>query len=142
MPKVNWQRVVAGGLAAGLIINLTEFCVNGILLRNRWERILLELNRRLLSSPGQVAVLQSWGFLIGISVIALYAHLIGPYRQGWRTACTAGLCIWLVGYISGAMTCVAMGVLPLALAADALLAGLIEIQAASLAGAALYRPRK
>lgn len=142
VPKINWPRVVAGGLAAGVVVNLAEFIANGILLRDRWEKAMLELNRPLLSSPGEVAALQAWGLLIGISAVALYAHLIGRYGEGWRTACATGLWVWIVGYLSSAMTGTAMGVFPVSLTIDAVLAGLAGIMAACLTGAALYRPRK
>jgi hypothetical protein len=30
MSKVNWGRVIGGGLLAGLVVNAVEFVVNGL----------------------------------------------------------------------------------------------------------------
>lgn len=142
MPKIHWRRVLLGGLLAGLIVNFSEFIVSGILLRDDWEQAMLALNRPLLSSMREIVALQIWGLLTGLSTVALYAHLIDRYGSGWSTACIAGFAVWVVGYFSGTMTGAAMDILPLKLAVDTTLAGLIEIIGASIAGAALYRPRK
>ena len=140
MPTINWPRVLVGGLAAGLIVNLSEFIISGVWLRAEWEKVLLALNRPLVASGGQMAALLFWGFLLGLTSIALYAHIRDRYGPGWRTAWIAGLAVWCVGYLSGTVAGVSMGIFPLSLATDATLAGLIEILAASTAGAWLYRP--
>ncbi|MBA3974743.1 MAG: hypothetical protein C0504_11075 [Candidatus Solibacter sp.] len=142
MPKIHWLRVILGGLAAGLIVNLSEFIGSGMLLREDWERAMLALNRPLLSSTAEIVTLLVRGFLMGLSAVALYAHLIGFYGQGWMTASLAGLAVWVVGYLSWAMTGAAMNIIPVPLAVNMALAGLIEIEAASMAGGAIYRPRR
>jgi hypothetical protein len=142
MAGINWRRVVLGGLAAGLIVNLSEFIVSGILLREDWEKAMLALNRPLLSSTVEVASLLAWGMLMGLSVVALYAHVIDRYGQGWKTAGLVGLAVWVVGYLSGAMTGAAMQIFPVSLAVNMALAGLIEIEAASMVGGAIYGPKR
>jgi hypothetical protein len=142
MPGIRWQRVVVGGLAAGLIVNLSEFIVSGVLLRADWEKALLTLNRPLLSSTAEIVTLLAWGFLMGLAAVALYAHVSDRYGQGWKTACLAGLAVWVVGYLPGAMSGAALGLFPVKLAIDATLAGLIEIVVAAMAGAAICRPNR
>jgi hypothetical protein len=138
--RINWKRIAAGGLAAGLIINLSEFIMSGVLLREDWERALLALNLPVVSSLGGIMALQGWGLLMGLSAVFFYAHLIDRYPNRWRTACIAGAWVWVLSYLSGSSTGVAMGLIPVSLAVDTSLGGLIAMVGATLAGAALYRP--
>ncbi len=140
MPRINWKRVVIGGLAAGAVVNLCEFLVSGVLLRADWEKAMLALNRPLMTSVSQIAALQFWGFLMGFGSVLLYVHLRDRYNPGWQTACLSGFAIWVVGYLSGSVTGAAMGMFPLALAVDSTLMGLVEILLASLTGAFIYQP--
>lgn len=139
MPKIDWNRILLGGLVAGIVVNFCEYIISGVLLRDDWERALLALNRPLVSSVMQTAALQVWGFLMGFSGVALYAHLCDRYHSGWRTACRAGLAVWIVGYLSGSVTGASMGVFPASLAIEATIAGLFEILLATALGAHLYQ---
>ena len=140
MPEINWKRVVMGGSAAGIVVNLCEFLVSGVLLREAWEKSMLALNLPMMTSISQIAALQFWGFLMGFGSMLLYVHLRDRYNPGWQTACLSGLAIWVVGYLSGSVTGAAMGMFPLSLAVDSTLLGLIEILLASLFGAFIYQP--
>ena len=142
MPRINWPRIVMGGLAAGVVVNVCEFLISGILLREAWEKAMMALNRPLLPSITQIAALQFWGFLMGFSSVMLYAHLRDRYNPGWQTACLSGLAIWVVGYLSGSVTGAALGVFPVSLAVDSTLSGLIEILLASMLGAFIYQPAR
>jgi hypothetical protein len=41
MGGINWGRVILGGLLAGILINVFEFILNGIILAKDWEAALL-----------------------------------------------------------------------------------------------------
>lgn len=38
MGKINWNRVILGGLVAGAIINIFEYVLNGWFLPKTWKR--------------------------------------------------------------------------------------------------------
>ncbi len=38
MGKINWTRVILGGLVAGVIINVFESVLNGVILTKIWRR--------------------------------------------------------------------------------------------------------
>jgi hypothetical protein len=42
---MNWQRVILGGLVAGMLINLIEFFLNGVFLAKDWQAAMMALNR-------------------------------------------------------------------------------------------------
>lgn len=140
MHAIDWRRLALGGLIAGIVVNLGEQFVSGVLLRDDWERAMLALNRPMLASVQQVAALQVWGLLMGFAGVGLYVHLRDRYGPGPSTACLAGLAVWIVGYVSGAITGAAMGVFPASLALESTLAGLIEVIAATALGAYFYQP--
>ncbi|MBI2073795.1 MAG: magnesium transporter, partial [Gemmatimonadetes bacterium] len=43
MGKINWGRVIAGGLLAGVVLNVFDFVVNGWLLSDQWTAAMTAL---------------------------------------------------------------------------------------------------
>src|SRR6267143_888447 len=60
MGKINWARVLLGGLLAGFIINIFEYVTNGVVLAADWDAAMKALGRHL--SMTAVAV-----FIVGAS---------------------------------------------------------------------------
>jgi hypothetical protein len=54
MGKINWARVLLGGLVAGFIINIFEYVTNGVVLAADWDAAMKALGRHL--SMSAVAV--------------------------------------------------------------------------------------
>ena len=90
MDKINWQRVILGGLLAGVIINVVEWVVNGLIFAGDWASVMKDLNRSGTFSPKQIVALNLWGFLTGIAMIWLYAAIRPRYGAGPKTAACAG----------------------------------------------------
>ena len=40
MSKINYQRVILGGLLAGLIIDIVEWLVNGVIFAGDWAAVM------------------------------------------------------------------------------------------------------
>jgi NhaP-type Na+/H+ or K+/H+ antiporter len=79
------------------------------------------------------------GFLIGIFAVWLYAAIQPRYGAGPRTAIYAALAVWLLAYVFSGVPPMAIGILPAALMAVVITAGVVEILLATLLGAWLYR---
>lgn len=62
MGKINWTRVLLGGLLAGVIINAVEFLINGVVLARDWEAVMKALGRPPMA-PSALVVFVIWGFL-------------------------------------------------------------------------------
>ena len=45
MGKINWGRVVLGGLLAGLVLNVLDFLVNGVWLGTEWNAAMQALGK-------------------------------------------------------------------------------------------------
>ncbi len=140
MVRVGWSRVVFGGLAAGVVINVCEYVLNGVVLAQRWADALRALNR-----PGQFNLLQLgamnlWGFLMGIAAVWLYASIRDHYGPGLRTAVYAGLAVWAIGYGFGSIPSAVMQMFPVSLVAYGVVAGAVESVGGAVLGAWIYRP--
>ena len=91
MGKINWTRVILGGLVAGVIINVFESVLNGVILAKDMEAAISALGRQM--GGGALAVFIAWGFLVGIFAVWLYAAIRPRYGAGPKTAacaCAAG----------------------------------------------------
>ncbi len=139
MQKMNWTRVIVGGLLAGLVINICEFLVNGLLLGNQWAAAMKALNR-----PEQMGVtveLAFWlaGFAIGLYAVWLYVNLRLHFGPGPRTAVIAGIAVWILGSLIASVAPVALHLFPYRLMAIGLLLALVETIAGTWLGAWMYK---
>ena len=111
MGRINWARVILGGLLAGLIINIFEFIVNGVILAQDMAAAVSALGKQVGGS--QMAMFVAWGFLVGIFAVWLYAALRPRYGPGPKTALCAGAAVWGLGYLLAAVTPLALNLFPI-----------------------------
>jgi len=136
MGKINWTRVILGGLVAGLIINVFESVLNGVILAKDMETAISALGRQM--GYDALAMFIAWGFLVGIFAIWLYAAIRPRYGAGPKTAACAGAAVWGLGYLLAAVTPIALHLFPRRLMAIGLAVGLVEVIIGTVAGAWLY----
>ena len=98
MAQLNSSRVIVGGLAAGLVMNIIDATTNGFLLGAQWKAETAALN------PGLLAKAESgtlgWvlvDFILGILTVWVYAAIRPRLGPGPRTALTAALAGGYVG---------------------------------------------
>lgn len=139
MEKTNWLRVIAGGLLAGVVVNVFEYVLNGVILKDRWAEAMKLLGRTQPYTAGEMAAFVIWGFLVGIFAIWLYVAIRPRYGPGPKTAVTAGVAVWLLGYLLNSIPVIAMHLFPRRLMAYGLAVGLVEVVAGTVLGAWLYK---
>jgi len=137
MGKTNWNRVILGGLVAGLIINLFEWVLNGVVLAKEMEDAVRALSRQM--GGGALAIFITWGFLIGIFAVWVYAAIRPRDGAGLKTALCAGAAVWGLGYLLASVTSIALHLFPRRVMAIGLAVGLVEVLVGTVAGAWLYR---
>jgi hypothetical protein len=137
MGKINWGRVFLGGLLAGAIINVFEIVWSGVVLAKQWAAAMTALGHPLPSAAVWIFALEALG--MGIAAVWLYAALRPRFGSGPKTAVLAGLAYWVIGYALPAVGIGQTGLFPVRLIAIANLGGLVEIIAATVAGASLYK---
>jgi hypothetical protein len=143
MSSVNWGRVILGGLLAGIMINMFEFFLNGVVLAKDWEAAIVALGRPPMAGS-QIAVFfiwgfLVWGFLIGISAVWLYAAIRPRYGAGPKAALCVGSFVWSLGYLLPSVTPFLLSLFPRRIFGIDLTVGLVEVLLATLIGARLYR---
>ena len=137
MGKINGARVILGGLAAGVIINISEFLLNSVILEKDMTAAVGALNRQV--GGAQIAMFTGWAFLTGIFAVWLYAAIRPRYGAGPKTAITAGFAVWCLGYLLAAVTPFALKLFPASVIATGLVVGLVEVIVGTLVGAKIYR---
>jgi hypothetical protein len=139
MGKINWGRVIAGGIVAGIIINIFEYVTNGRVLAADWAAAMQSLGRQM--PPSAVPIFIVWGFLVGISAIWLYAAARTRFGAGPGTAVLTGFAYWVIGYLFPNLVNWALAIFPNRLLGITTIVGLVELILASLAGASIYKER-
>jgi hypothetical protein len=138
MGKINAMRVILGGLLAGLLINMSEFLLNGLVLKDDWPAAMASLNRPPMSAS-TVGVFVITGFFFGIILCWIYAGIRPRFGAGPKTAILAGFIAWLIGYLGPSVSIWAMGLFPSKLIWVPLVWGFVEVMIAALAGGWLYK---
>ena len=139
MAQLNSSRVIVGGLAAGLVMNILDAITNGFLLGAQWKVETEALN------PGLIAKAASgtlgWvimDFILGILTVWVYAAIRPRLGPGPRTAFTAAFVIWLAAHAAYASYAF-MGYYSWSLVGASSVGGLVAALAGGYVGARLYR---
>src|SRR5258707_15506205 len=93
MGKINFGRVLLGGLAAGLVLNIGEYLLNDKVLATQ----MAEMFRRCgFPKPGAnfIVIAVVITFVLGIVIVLGYAAIRPRFGPGPRTAIMAGLFAW------------------------------------------------
>lgn len=138
MRRINWGRVVLGGLLAGLVLNIFDFLVHGVWLMDDWNAALQALGVAEMSG-GMIGLYVVWDFVLGIFVVWLYAAIRPRYGPGPRTAALAGLAVWFLMGLLHAIGEAPMGLFPMRLWVISVVIYLPMLLLAGLAGGWLYR---
>ena len=138
MGNINLGRVILGGFVAGVIINVFEFLLNGVLLANQWPGIMAAINRPALGMH-DIVIFNIVGFVTGIVAVWTYAAIRPRFGVGVKTAVYAAALTWVTGYLLATVSPVVMGVFPHSVAMVLLAGGLVEIVVATIVGAWLYK---
>lgn len=139
MGKINWGRVILGGLLAGIVINLVEFVVHGKMLMAEWNSALAALGRPGAMAGGAMVWFVISGFLVGIGMVWLYAAIRPRYGAGPRTAICAGIGAWFFIYLVGLIGSYPFHLWPVRLVTIATVVGFFEYAVAGLAGGWAYK---
>ena len=137
MSSINMGRVVVGGLVAGLLINVSEFVLNAVVLVNDMNAAMAALNRPPIDNSMIVwFVLLAFG--IGIMAVWVYAAVRPRFGPGVRTAICASLVVWGLAYLYPNVSTIILGLFPTRLIIVATVWGLVEVLVAGVAGAWIY----
>jgi hypothetical protein len=133
--KPNIQKLIPGGLTAGLIINAVEYLVHRVLLDPQWTAAFAALGK---TPKGWTSIIPS-NFVVGIIGIWIYAKFLPKYGPGYKTALRSALIIWAVFWAIPMMALLPLDIFPRFLLFATIAVGLLDSIPAVLLGAWIYR---
>jgi hypothetical protein len=139
--RINWARVILGGLLAGVVINIGEFLVNGLLLADRWAAGMKALGLSPDLGVLPYVMFNLWGFLMGLFVMWLYATIRPRFGAGPRTAVIAAVAAWVPGSLLASMAPMALHLFSRRLFAIGIVGAFVEIIVAALIGGWFYKEK-
>jgi hypothetical protein len=138
MGQINIGGVLKGGLAAAVIMNISEFILNVPVAGAQMEKELALRNLPAAGSGAQIAVFVALTALLGFVTIFVYAAIRPRLGPGPKTAMAAGLMVWSSSYLYSAITAGTIGLHSMGLVIVIILWSLVEVLVASAVGGYLY----
>jgi hypothetical protein len=99
---INTQKVIVGGLAAGVVLNVIDFVTNWYILADRMkaeaEAFKPGLSDAMMSSKS-IAIYVISDFIVGILLVWTYAAIRPRFGPGMATAAKAAIVFWVLGLV-------------------------------------------
>lgn len=134
---MNTQRILLGGLLAGLVINVGETILNVVVIGAQFQRAVSAAG--VAESSQSVLIFSLSGFVFGIVAVWIYASIRPRFGAGPKTALYAGLAVWILYSGGFAAFHLAVPFVPASVALATLGWGLVEVPLATMLGAAVYK---
>ena len=138
---INTGKVVVGGLVAGLVMNVSGFLVQGMLLGKRMESEMVAVAPSLqgrgmdaASMTGRVLT----QFAVGLLLVWLYAAMRPRFGPGPKTAMYAAFVIWACGFLFY-LDWLYLGLMSVSLYAIVSIVMIITLAIAAWIGGMLYK---
>jgi len=138
MGKIDTGRVILGGIVAGIIVDIVEYVLNGIVLSAQWVAVSSAHSLPMMGTS-EIVIFNVIGLVTGIAAVWTYAAIRPRFGAGPTTAVYAALLIWVVGYLIPDVFNEVIGLVPMSMTVTMIVVGAIEIVIATVAGAYLYK---
>ena len=137
MGKVNLSRVILGGIVAGVILNVSEFLLHDVVMKDQFRAALQALGKTPTESGSEIFWWVIWSFILGITAVWLYAAIRPRYGAGAGTAVRAGIAVWVLSCVLMTIAFTNLDLFPFM--PLAVIWSLVGDVVATLAGAWLYK---
>lgn len=138
---INSQKVLVGGLAAGIVLGGLDFLTNGVLFAEQNRAAMDALNPSLaanMEGAGTMAGAVILDLVFGIILVWTYAAMRPRFGAGPKTAAIAGCQVWVVAMVMYTfMTLV--GMYTWSYFALGAVVGLVTVLVATEVGAMIYK---
>ncbi|HEV3215672.1 MAG TPA: hypothetical protein VGZ27_08105, partial [Vicinamibacterales bacterium] len=135
--RINVARVILGGIVAGLVINISEFVLNQVVLGADMVESLARMNLPPVGGAA-IPIFIILGFLDGFVLVWLYAAIRPRFGAGPKTAVIAALAAWFFVSFNVVVSMHVLGMYHRRLLAISTTWELGQSIVAALAGGALY----
>jgi hypothetical protein len=134
---MNYRRILVGGLLAGVIVNASEFLLNGVVMAKQMQADMAK--HALVMAGWAMAGFVIMAFIFGLALAWLYAAFRPRFGQGFRTALVAAATVWTLSYLLPTTQMMAMGMGDSPGYLLALVWGAVELVIAGAVAGYLYR---
>lgn len=140
MSRINWTRLLLGGLVAAIICFITDGLMHEMVLKPDWTAVYAGLGATPPTESGGSMVYFAL-FELGRGMIALFIYVtIRPFfSPGPKTAVLAAVVAWLAFSVTTPAQFIPLGFISNALWIKMVAIHLVTTIIATLAGAALYK---
>ena len=140
---INTGKVVTGGLAAGLVMNVCDYVINTYIMAPAFKADMDAINPALMTNmetAGTTMIMKFvvLDFIFGLLLVWTYAAMRPRFGAGVGTAVKAGLLLWLVSGLTWYFT-VVMGLFSMAFWTKSFALALVTMLLSAYVGAMLYK---
>ena len=138
---INTGKVITGGLAAGVVMNVFDFVTNTYIMAERFKTEMDALNPALMPKMMETSTTITFvalDFLYGVLLVLTYAAVRPRFGAGAGTAIKTALLVWAIAGTTWYFT-TAMGMVSMGAFAMMSVISLVTFLAAAYVGAMLYK---
>jgi len=139
MGKINWSRVILGGLLAGVVLNIFDFLFFNVFMMKQVEAAFHMLGRPMDNSARAIVIWVVLDFIIGIALVWVYAVARPRLGAGAGTAVKIGFVAWLLAELTFAVSMWNLHLMPAGLMLANAVWMLVGAIIAGLCGAWVYK---
>lgn len=139
MAPINTGRVLMGGLAAGLVLNVIDFAINNYVMVDDWARVaqMRNVDSADMTGTSAIMVFVIADFVLGLLLAVTYASIRPRFGPGKSTAVLAGCLIFAA--IAAVMATFGGWLFPWDLYMKASALSFVALQAGALTAGGLYQ---
>jgi len=136
--KINFGRVLLGGLVAGVVLTVGEYILNDKVFGAQMKQYLAKHNFPT-PSGNAIVVAVVMTLVLGLVIVLGYAAIRPRFGPGPKTAIIAALFAWFGVYVYPNVLGAAFGFVPTSILPIWLIWGLVEYSIAAMIGGWLYK---
>ncbi|HXM38582.1 MAG TPA: hypothetical protein VN908_07990 [Gemmatimonadales bacterium] len=137
MGKINLQKVIVGGLIAGVVLNVVDFVLYGVVLKDQMAAAMTAIGKQPVAMA-QIKWFVLLDFVAGMFLVWMYAAVRPRFGPGPATAVKAGLAVWFVAGLLNTLFMWPMGLMPQNIMITTVVVMLVEFPLAAVIGAKFY----
>lgn len=139
MGRINWGGVIKGGLLAGLVLNVVDYVLYGVLLRADLAAAMTASGKDPRAMDSAIPLFVALDFVYGIGLLWLYAAIRPRFGAGPKTAVIAGVALWFFVGLLHQIGESPMAFMPQRLMTIGTVVALVALPLATVVGAYIYR---
>jgi hypothetical protein len=139
MGKINWGRVILGGLLAGVVLNIVDYVFFGMMMKQDLAAAMQALGKNPAAMDSLVPLFVALDFVYGIGLLWVYAAIRPRFGPGAKTAVIAGIAVWFFIGLLHAIGEAPMGLFPQKIYTVGTIVALVQYAVAGAVGASIYK---